>query len=326
MIKIRHPLLLLFMIVFGLQNYQSMAQRSITFSGYEWWVKNGSGGPGPNLWSDNDSSVWIDKSGYLHLKIKKTGNNWYCSEVNLNSSLGYGTYNFVVESDLAKFDKNIVVGLFLYEDDTKEIDIEFARWGNALTVPGWYTIQPPPYTAANQHSFDIDTGVQLSTHSFDWLPDKTYFRSIKGVEEVVPPNNNLLAEWTYTGIPQPSAGNERLHINFWLFQGLQPSNKKDAELVIRKVEFKPANGIKEELENGFDIFPNPAQDKISFQVPENSSFRAEIINEQGVILQTFNICSSNAVHDISFLPEGLYFLRINDGNMFFSKKLIVQKH
>lgn len=326
MIRIPKYEILLMIMVFGLPHFNAMAQRSITFSGYQWLVKAGSGGPGPNHWSDSDSSVWLDNSGYLHLKIRKSDNIWYCPEVYLNSSLGYGTYKFVVESDLAQFDKNIVVGLFLYEDDTKEIDIEFARWGNALTVPGWYTIQPPPYTAANQHNFDIDSGFLLSSHSFDWLPDKTYFRSIKGVEEVVPPNNNLFAEWTYTGTPQPTAGNERLHINFWLFQGLQPSNKKDAELVIRKVEFKPANGIKEELENSFNIFPNPAQDKISFQVPESSFSRAEIINEQGIVLQTFNISSSNAVHDISFLHEGLYIVRVNDGHTSFSKKLIVQKH
>lgn len=312
--------------ILSMRQYQAMAQRSINFSGYEWWIRNGSGGPGPNQWSNSDSSVWLDKSGYLHLKIRKTGDNWYCSEVNLNTSLGYGSYKFVVESDLAELDQNIVVGLFLYEDDTKEIDIEFARWGNMLTVPGWYTVQPPPYTASNQHSFDIDTRVAISTHSFDWLPDKTYFKSIKGVEEVVPPNNNLLAEWTYTGSPQPTVGNELMHINFWLFQAKPPSDKKEAEIIIRKFEFKPANGIDEESANLLKIFPNPAQNTIRIELPEACTSNAEIINSIGIICDAFQFAGNNSDHDISLLPPGVYVLKIAGEVKTFSKKFIISKH
>lgn len=314
---------LVFVVLLFSIHYQIMAQRGINFSGYTWWVKNGTGGPGPNLWSDSDSSVWVDKSGFLHLKIRKTGNNWYCSEVNLNASLGYGSYKFIIESDLADFNKNIVAGLFLYEDDSKEIDIEFARWGNTLTVPGWYTVQPPPYTAGNQHSFDIDTGTLLSTHSFDWLPDKTYFKSIKGVEEVVPPNNNLLAEWTYTGNPQPTVGNELLHINFWLFHGNPPSDKAEAEIIIRSFNFRRANSLNEETSHLLNIFPNPAQNKIKLELKDEGNYHAEIISSTGIICDCFSFTGNTSEHDISLLPPGIYGLRIKNNKEIFSKKLII---
>jgi hypothetical protein len=39
----------------------------ITFSGYQWMVKEGTGlGPGPNNWSANN--VWVDANGDLHLQ------------------------------------------------------------------------------------------------------------------------------------------------------------------------------------------------------------------------------------------------------------------
>lgn len=322
-----HIATLFFLITFSiLQHFEIMAQRSINFSGYTWWIKNGSGGPGPNLWSDSDSSVWVDKSGSLHLKIRKSGNNWYCSEVTLNSSLGYGTYKFVVESDLAKLDKNIVAGLFLYEDDTKEIDIEFARWGNVLTVPGWYTVQPPPYTDANQHSFEIDTGVVISSHFLDRLPDKTYFRSIKGVEEVVPPNNNLMAEWTYTGSQQPTIGNELLHINFWLFQAKPPTDKNEAEIIIRKFQFEPENSLEEETTRQMKVSPNPAQSTLFIELPDNGFYKAEIFNNAGIICNTFQCSGSNSTLDISLLPSGVYFLKITNNEKTFSKKFIISSH
>ena len=106
-------------------------ERTISFSGYEWTVRNTNGkqGPGPNYF--RDSSISVDNKGYLHLWIKKnpaTG-RWECAEITSKLSFEYGTYQFVVEGPIDKFDKNIVLGLFNYSGNNglDEMDIEIAR-------------------------------------------------------------------------------------------------------------------------------------------------------------------------------------------------------
>ena len=56
-----------------------MQRTKITFSGYEWQIKSGTGlGPGNNNWSDSDENVWIaDKivfqSWHGHTRKPKPG-------------------------------------------------------------------------------------------------------------------------------------------------------------------------------------------------------------------------------------------------------------
>jgi hypothetical protein len=42
------------------ETHASSWSRTITFAGRSWEVKSGTGGPGPNNWSDSASSVWVD--------------------------------------------------------------------------------------------------------------------------------------------------------------------------------------------------------------------------------------------------------------------------
>ncbi|NOU18421.1 MAG: choice-of-anchor D domain-containing protein [Bacteroidales bacterium] len=211
------------------------AQTTIQFAGFNWTVRNGSGGPGPNNWSNSPSSVWVDSNGQLHLKIRKIGNIWYCTEVIAQQSFGYGEYRFYVASNVENYDPNIVVGLFTYETDSREIDIEFSRWGDPLKVDGWYTIQPSPYNTNNQKSFSLNLSGDYSTHKFIWNSSNIYFQSYHGHYATLPSSDNLIKQWTYTGNNNPPVGNERLHINFWLFSGNPPTNQQEAELIISAV-------------------------------------------------------------------------------------------
>src|SRR6266568_3108242 len=109
--------------------------RTIEFSGNQWVVKDGGEerrGPGPNYFSSSPENVWVDSQGQLHLKITNRNNRWYCAEVSLEKPLGYGTYEFFVNGRFDQLDPHVVDGLFLYEDDAHEIDIEFGRWERGL--------------------------------------------------------------------------------------------------------------------------------------------------------------------------------------------------
>jgi hypothetical protein len=63
-------------------------------------VKSSAGavGPGPNVFSDSASNVWVDGSGRLHLKLTYSKGRWRCAEVINTQSLGRGRYTFELDS------------------------------------------------------------------------------------------------------------------------------------------------------------------------------------------------------------------------------------
>jgi hypothetical protein len=65
------------------------------------------------------------------------------AELTSTQTFGYGTYVFYTMSRVDTLDKNAVLGLFTYKDDSHEVDIEFSKWGIADLNNGWFTVQPP---------------------------------------------------------------------------------------------------------------------------------------------------------------------------------------
>jgi hypothetical protein len=218
---------------------------TIDFSGYSWVVRpSGKGGPGPNNWEPEN--VFVDANGYLHLKLTKRNNAWFCSEVYTQKRLGMGRYEFWLAGPVDKLDKNVVVGLFNYPtpdvglDGTHEIDIEFARWGNSSAPIGNYTVWPATNTlrqASKPFSFTLKN--DLSAHSFTRSPTNVLFQSYYGQEDE---KSHPFATWLYQP-PNPAAGVFRkpmpVHINLWCFKGLPPSDGHEMELIIRTFKFTP---------------------------------------------------------------------------------------
>jgi hypothetical protein len=56
--------------------------------------------------------VWVDKDGLLHLRIAYINGKWQSSEVICTENMGYGTYVFCLESNVANINERIVLGLF----------------------------------------------------------------------------------------------------------------------------------------------------------------------------------------------------------------------
>ncbi|HNR30783.1 MAG TPA: hypothetical protein PKI11_07820, partial [Candidatus Hydrogenedentes bacterium] len=122
----------------GVMRTQQTTERLLFFSGREWRVKRAAApvGPGPNLFSDGLDNVWLDRAGRLHLRIGNEGGVFRCAEVISLESFGYGAYVFHLDSAVDALDLNAVLGLFTWSDEAaynhREIDIEFARWGDPL--------------------------------------------------------------------------------------------------------------------------------------------------------------------------------------------------
>lgn len=219
--------------------------REFEFSGYTWEVRDAPTleGPGPNLFSDRTSDVYVDKLGRLHMKIVKRGGKWYSTEIINEAQLGYGQYVFHIASRLDQLDPNVVLGLFTYDESPdynyREIDIEFSRWGDPLYDNSQFVIQP--YTTdGNIERFNTALAKgQKSTHGFDWEPDHISFQSLFG-DQLFPGSANQIHTWTYTGADLPPTGNQLIHINLWLADGAAPTNNRGTEVILDRFEFTPA--------------------------------------------------------------------------------------
>ena len=222
---------------------RAQTTRTVSFSGYDWIVKSSSGkvGPGPNYFSSGTGNVWVDTQGRLHLRITRAKGRWYCAEVVSARSFGYGTYRWYLDSPVDNLDPNVVLGLFTWNDDPayshREIDIEFARWGDPNNQNSQYVVQP--YTVpANMYRFNLPSGLSQSTHSFAWSSTSITHQSLSGHFAAPPDPSYVLQQHTFTsGIPQ--AGGENARMNLWLRNGLAPTNGQAVEVIIRRFEFVP---------------------------------------------------------------------------------------
>jgi len=203
--------------------------RQIKWCNYTWSIKTGIEGPGPNNWSDDEKDVYVDEKGHLHLKIINRNGKWYCTEV-AGEILGYGTYVFEVK-DTKQFADNAVLGLFVYQDDDHEIDIEIARWGKVDGLNIDFVVQQKDLELrkdpTRHHGFYIDPTLP-SINSFTWSESEVNFKTESG---------GKTEQWKYPLSFIPKAEKEKVILNFWLFEGEPPLGHKEEEVVITKFRF-----------------------------------------------------------------------------------------
>ena len=68
-----------------------------------------------------------------------------------------------------------------------------------------------------------------STQEFSWQSGQVVFQSTNA--------SGPIASQTFTNTI-PEAGGENARLNLWLFQGRAPSNKKEAEVIVRSFDFR----------------------------------------------------------------------------------------
>lgn len=312
--------------------------RTIRFAGCDWSVKSGFYGPGPNYFSDSDSSVWVDARGRLHLRIRQEGNIWYCAEVYTTRFTTYGEHRFLVEGRIDMLDRNIVLGLFVYSSDESEIDIEFSRWGN----PNWakvgsFTVQPYQ-TPGNLERFICHLDSAKSTHYFNWQPDSVIFASMHGHYLGAPPGPNYyIHRWTYKGKSTPkSSNNLRTHINYWLFNRARPLDIRTLEVIITDVRQPLTQSVPqtEPLPIKFNLFqnyPNPFSSTTTIQYWLNhpGPVTLEIFNLSGQRVKLLSHYGHADKNELDFqaddLPSGTYLYRLRSETFSQTRKMVVTR-
>lgn len=193
--------------------------KSINFSGTRWNVKDGNmKGPGPNNWSEQN--VFVDNDGALHLRIREIDGIWYCAEISSVNNVQYGEYTFYLSTNIENLDPKMMVGLFLYEDDQNEIDIEF------INKRAICSIQPDEHM-----EFKLNLQGSYSEHKILFHPKRVEFSSYHGHN-----SGHLIQHWKPRIICDLTLSKTFLHVNFWLKHGIFP--KTDAEIVIKSVKIE----------------------------------------------------------------------------------------
>jgi endo-1,3-1,4-beta-glycanase ExoK len=229
----------------------------LKWKGQNWHLTDGKANPGNNYW--NNKGAWIDKQNRLHLTIVNNESTWKCTEVKSQNKYLYGTFTWTVASPVYTIDKNSVIGLFTYHNDSQELDVEVSRWGKTswsnfwyfaqsskiegnnlgYMIPSsmevfiwsktsernlWYSVQPSKIEG-NSLGYMIPFTIMgtNTTYRIEWKPTYVRFTSMQESGEVI-------ADFNYTnisGIPQQP---ERVIMNLWLLA--PPSDGKNIELII----------------------------------------------------------------------------------------------
>ena len=218
--------------------------KTIDFGGYSWSVRSGRGGPGPNLWDENN--VWLDPAGALHLKIAQHDGKWSCAEVTMRKRLGFGRYQFQTIGRIDHLDDNVVLGLFNYPprdvgpDATHEIDLEYARWGEAKNPIGNFTVWPVEKSLKqNSKSFPFTLENDQSTHRFLWNQQQLVFQLLRGFRE--DDQEEIRVEFIFLSMRPAYLLSSRCPCTSisGCSKALSPKNGQEVEVVVRSFSFKP---------------------------------------------------------------------------------------
>jgi hypothetical protein len=228
-----------------------VSAQNIHWSGRDWKITDGKiAGVVPA----RPANVSVDSHGKLHMRLRKTAEGFTAAEVFTPESLGFGTYQWVIEGKkIYDMDPQVVLGLFSYGpaghvgvSGENEVDIEFSAWNDYRPpVNGDFTIYPPTGhkrpedRSAWEDNFLIRQHPRVTTARFVWTPDKVEFYIMKGTVAIDGPPKDVLKHDTFAtreDIPKTPAP---LGINLWAFRDVP---KHEWEIVLRKFEFVPAGG------------------------------------------------------------------------------------
>jgi hypothetical protein len=327
--------------------------RTVAFSGYTWRVKGpGFYGPGPNLFSDASTSVWVDGDDRLHMKIRQLGSTWYSCEVTLTEALGYGDYIFTTRGRPDLLHPNVVFGLFLWQygpcydnsymywNPYNEIDVEISRWGNASDPYATQFVAQPWDFPGNLIRFDVpyDEEDRIS-FGMRWLPDRVEYRCWRGGPLDESPASEVYS-WTYTGPHIPRPEQPRVHINLWHIDA--PSGG-DQEAVLDEFTFRPTGDAAVGIPEGNAVEPtarllaarpNPftAGTTFRFALDEAGTAEVAVFDLAGRRVRTLEAGYRGVgEHEIAWdgrdangnrVSAGVYFYRLRVGDAFDTRRVV----
>ena len=197
-----------------------LSLRTVFWAGHLWDVHASDVpvGAGPNRWTNTAAAVHVEGPSLL-LTLQEDAVGWQAVE--LSTPVRRRPRAFEVELEVGSLDSRVVGGVFFYKDDTSEIDLEVARWGDPDAAPFQYAVAPAD-TPDLLHRFEMAAG--RSRHRMRWRRRSIAWWSVSA---------DRISRWTLRGPRVPRFDGHRLHLNLWVLDGGTPAG--DGELSIRIV-------------------------------------------------------------------------------------------
>ena len=315
----------------------------IQWSGHDWGIKEAEDrfAPGPNFFSGDTLHIWVDRNGYLHLRIvfDSVGGRWMCPEIYLTHSMGYGTYTFHTVSRIDSLDLNAIFSMFLYEYLVPEHETDM-EWSLALANPftAQYVVQPYTF-AGNMVRYYMPSPLP-SSHRLEWAADHISFTSWRGLGSE-PSQDSLILKWTYRGSYIQPPGREQLHFNLWLFGGRVPQYGVGNEIVITSFSFQPllqTNAVADGslFPTRIDLlqnYPNPFNPStvIQYTVAREAVVQVTVMDVLGrTIERLVDERKMSGRYEVRWNPSaqssGVYFYQLHvDGAVVATKKALLLK-
>jgi hypothetical protein len=220
----------------GSGTFKAPAERTITFSGYDWLVRQlPNDRHGMNDYDPRN--VWVDADGCLHLLLTERDGKWTSADVRLTRSLGYGTYAFDVR-DTSQLEPSAAFSMYTFDplgsdQNFRELTVDVSRWGDPGNMNGQFVVQPET-VPANVLRFAVPAG--HVTHSFRWEPGRVSFKAVQ--HGSTPGADTVLAERLFTA-RVPTAGAERPQLTLLYDRSSPRPPSKAVEVVVEKFVFLP---------------------------------------------------------------------------------------
>ena len=212
--------------------------KPIKFSGYDWAVRTIASNRGGSYNVYDPNNVWTDPSGALHMRITNASGLWYCAQLALTRSLGYGTYILTVR-DVSHLEPAEVLSIYTFDEwhgdqYYREMDVEISRWGDANRQNNaQYGVQPF-YIPGNVYPFKAPAGPL--TYSMRWESGKVAFATARTSSDGSA--GALVSEHEFTsGVPSP--GQEQVKLDFYVIPSEKYPVQEAGEVVIDKFQYLP---------------------------------------------------------------------------------------
>jgi hypothetical protein len=247
------PMVLLLTTLFLLFPHHASAA-TLTWSGFTWNVDHDTT-PTVGTRNPSSSNVWVDSSGYLHLRLRKIGSYWCGAQVQTTTDLGYGVYQWQVVGRPDLLYPNGAFAMFSYPRDWEngqeggcEWDFEWGRWGNADRK---YNLDLSSDTAWGYadlgrawHGVMLTLPSNVSTYRLTRTRESMHFEIFNGAVPVDETATHL-EDWLYA--PTDWAKRipnivEPVLMNLYAFKGVPPSDGLAVEMVIKSFSFVPGDG------------------------------------------------------------------------------------
>ncbi|MBK9456407.1 MAG: T9SS type A sorting domain-containing protein [Bacteroidetes bacterium] len=80
----------------------------------------------------------------------------------------------------------------------------------------------------------------------------------------------------------------------------------------------------EVMENGVNIYPNPATTNITIEIDNNETNSVILFDALGQVIDIISTNKNNTIFDVENLPAGIYIVKIKNGNSIITQNFVKQ--